>query len=119
MDTEECWSIPLIDIYESLETSEVGLSEQEVQRRLKIHVYNDFSGHRFSWSPNHVRDFETPTFTIPTAYFIVVYFFEESHCEETDCLRGSRKRFLLKNAIAKYEDLKRQRAKYQTEQGEV
>jgi hypothetical protein len=119
MDTKECWSIPLIDIYESLETSQMGLSEQEVQRRLKIHVYNDFSGHRFSWSPNHVRDFENPTLTIPTAYLIIVHFSEEPHCEETDYVRGSRKRFLLKSAIAKCEDMKQQRAKYCAEQGEV
>ncbi|HYB68956.1 MAG TPA: hypothetical protein VEC97_05365 [Candidatus Acidoferrales bacterium] len=95
------------------------LSEQEVQGCLKIHVFNDFSGHRFSWSPDHIRDFENPTFTIPTAYFIIVYFSEELHCEETDCVRGSRKRFLLKSAIAKCEDMKRQRAKYRAEQGEV
>jgi hypothetical protein len=119
MDTEECWSIPLTNVYESLETSHVGLSEQEVQRCLKIHVSNDFSGYRFSWSPNPVRDFGNPTFMIPTAYFIMVYFFEESHCEEADCLRGSRKRFLLKSAIAKCEDMKRQRAKYRAGQGEV
>jgi hypothetical protein len=120
MDTEECWSISLIGIYESLETSQVSLSEQEVQRRPRIHVSNDFSGHRFSWSPNYVRDFENPTFTtIPIAYFIIVNFSEEPDREGTDCLRGSRKRFLLKSTIAKYEDMKRQRAKYRAEQGEV
>lgn len=97
----------------------MGLSEQEVQRRPKIYVYTDFSGHRFSWTPNHVVDFENPIFTIPITCVRVVYFFEEPDCEETDFLRGSREKFLLKSAIARYEYTKRQRAKYCTMQGEV
>jgi len=97
----------------------MGLYEEEVQRRPKIHVHDDFSANRFSWSPNHVRDFENPISAIQIARLIMEYLFEEPDCEETDGFGGSGKRFLLKSAIAKCEDMKRQRSKYQTEQGEV
>ena len=106
-------------MYESLETSQADLFEQGVQRRLKIYVDNHFSGHGLSWIPNHVRDLENLVLTIPIAYGMQVYFFKEPDREKTDCLNVSGERTLPKSTVTRYEDMKRRRAQYCTEQGEV
>ena len=52
------------EVAQALETSENGLSEQEAQRRLKIHGYNELPREAFSWIPIFIRQFKNPIFAI-------------------------------------------------------
>jgi Mg2+-importing ATPase len=72
---KDYWSISPTGVYESLESSEKGLSEQEVQRRLKIYGYNEFERQKFGWFPILRRQFKNPIFVILVACALISYFF--------------------------------------------
>ena len=64
-------------MYRSLETSEQGLSEQEVEQRLKIHGYNELPGQALTWIQILGRQFKNPIFLILISCAIVAGFFGE------------------------------------------
>ncbi|MBO3802019.1 MAG: magnesium-translocating P-type ATPase [Candidatus Brockarchaeota archaeon] len=72
------WSISPSDVYQALETSEQGLSEQEAQRRLKIYGYNELPREAFSWIQVLLRQFKNPIFVILIACAIVAGFFGQA-----------------------------------------
>jgi len=61
---KDFWSMSLKQVYLSLESNEKGLSEQEVQRRLKTYGNNESESQRFGWRPILHRQFKNPHFTI-------------------------------------------------------
>ncbi|MEM3449466.1 MAG: magnesium-translocating P-type ATPase [Nitrososphaerota archaeon] len=65
------------DIYQALETSEQGLSEQEAQRRLEIYGYNELPEEAFSWVPVLLRQFNNPIFIILIACAVIAVFFAQ------------------------------------------
>ena len=64
------------DVYRSLETSDMGLSDLEAQRRLKIYGYNQLERQKFGWGPVLLRQFKNPIFAILAACGVVTFFFE-------------------------------------------
>jgi magnesium-transporting ATPase (P-type) len=48
METHEYWKLSLMDLYQLLGTSSSGLSDGEVEQRLKIYGYNELDKHKFS-----------------------------------------------------------------------
>jgi len=74
---KDYWSIPPTDVYQSIETSQEGLSEQEAQRRLKIYGYNELARHKFGWGQILVRQFKNPIFVILIACAVIAGFFAQ------------------------------------------
>jgi magnesium-transporting ATPase (P-type) len=48
-EVKELISIPLEELYEKLETSENGLSEEEAKRRLEIYGFNELKKRRITF----------------------------------------------------------------------
>nr|MDO8134909.1 magnesium-translocating P-type ATPase [Candidatus Njordarchaeum guaymaensis] len=67
--------MPPTDVYQSLETSEQGLSEQEAQRRLKIYGRNELPIQAFSLIQVLLRQFKNPIFVILIACAGIAVFF--------------------------------------------
>ncbi len=74
---KDYWSISPHDVYQALETSEQGLSEQEVHRRTKIYGYNELPTQAFSGTKVLLRQFKNPIFAILVACAVVAGFFTQ------------------------------------------
>jgi len=71
------WSSQPTGVYQALGTSQKGLSEREVQRRLKTFGYNELPRHAFSSFQVLIRQFKNPIFIILIASAAVAGFFAE------------------------------------------
>jgi Mg2+-importing ATPase len=64
-------------VYQTLGTSENGLSETEANRRLKVHGYNELPTHVFSKLQVLIRQFKNPIFAILIACAIIAGTYSE------------------------------------------
>jgi Mg2+-importing ATPase len=76
-DEQDYWSIRPADVYKSLGTSEQGLAEKEVQRRLKTYGFNDLAVHPFSGVRILLRQFKNPIFAILAACAVISGFSDQ------------------------------------------
>jgi len=72
---KDYWSIRPTDAYGALETSELGLSEQEAQQRIETYGYNELPEKGLSWTQVLLRQFKNPVSGILFASAIVAGFF--------------------------------------------
>jgi len=70
--------MPPAEVFQKLQTSQRGLSEQEAQRRLKTYGYNELPTQAFSWLQILLRQFKNPIFIILIACALVAGFFAET-----------------------------------------
>ncbi len=74
---KDYWSIHPTRIYQALETSERGLSDEEAQQRLRIHGFNELPRKGFSGVQVLIRQFRNPMFAILFTCATVAAFFAE------------------------------------------
>ena len=74
---EDYWSMPPVDVFKALKTSDHGLSEQEAQRRLRTYGHNELPTQALSSLQIFFRQFKNPIFIILIACAVIAGLFAE------------------------------------------